>query len=169
MTAAVPALVDVLRQGRRRALHLELRDTYPRTERFVAWQEGRPYDRSSVNDEWRYCLASLLAAGADIRRLRVFSEPWTDDLRYEHLVTPQMNVAAGELVRWLPRHNASDLLFPGNDFWLIDDHLLFNLFAGNGEFVEMQVSDSADVMASCVDSFDRAWERGIDHADFQPV
>ncbi|MEV5503578.1 DUF6879 family protein, partial [Nonomuraea fuscirosea] len=29
-----------------------------------------------------------------------------------------MNIKAGELVRWLARRQASDLLLPGNDLWV---------------------------------------------------
>ena len=43
-----------------------------------------------------------------MRRARVVSEPVTDYIRYEHDLT-FANVAAGELVRWLPRRNAADI------------------------------------------------------------
>jgi hypothetical protein len=80
-----------------------------------------------------------------------------------------MNLAAGEHVRWLPRHGASDLLFPGNDYWLVDEHLLFNLFAGDGSFVGVELSTDVDLIAVLADLFDRAWRRGVDHTDYQPT
>jgi hypothetical protein len=44
-------------------------------------------------------------------------------------------VHAGELVRWLPRRQASDIALPGNDFWVFDDAtVLFNHFNGDGDW-----------------------------------
>jgi len=73
--------------------------------------------------------------GSKIRRARVVSEPVTEYIRFEHAITADLNVAAGEQVRWLPRRRASDLALPGSDFWLFDDQLIiFNHFAGDGSW-----------------------------------
>jgi hypothetical protein len=71
--------------------------------------------------------------GVVIRRARIVSEPVTDYIRWEHEIT-SANVKAGEDVRWLPRRRASDLLLPGNDFWVFDDRVvLWTHFTGEGE------------------------------------
>jgi hypothetical protein len=110
-----------------------------------------------------------VAHGGDIRRLRVVSEPLSEYTRYEYAVTLEANLAAGQVVRWLPRDRASDLKFPGNDFWLIDDHLLFNLQSGDGDWLGFQPSNDPNVIRFCAESFEAAWLRAIDHSDFRPT
>ncbi|WP_344449523.1 DUF6879 family protein [Acrocarpospora macrocephala] len=51
------------------------------------------------------------------------SEPASDCIRWEHSLTAGHNIAAGELVRWLPRAFASPLALPGNPFWVPDGRL----------------------------------------------
>ncbi len=55
--------------------------------------------------------------GVIIRRTRIVSEPVSEYIRWEHEIT-SANAEAGEDVRWLPPRRASDLLLPGNDFWV---------------------------------------------------
>jgi hypothetical protein len=169
VAVAASTLSELLPTGQRRALHLEMRDTYERTERFVAWQAGRLDERAESDAAWRALLAPLVQRGGDVRRMRIVSEPITEYVRYEYEVTPLANLAAGEAVRWLPRDRASDLRLPGNDFWLVDDSLLFNLASGDGDWLGMQPNDDPDVIAFCVEAFEHAWARGVDHADYRPA
>lgn len=169
MVVALPKLADLLLAAKRRALHLEMRDTYARTPRFDAWKAGRTSDRREADAEWHALLAPLVQHGGDIRRLRIVSEPITEYVRYEYEVTPLANLAGGEAVRWLPRDQASDLRLPGNDFWLIDDALLFNLSGGDGEWLGVQVNDDPGVIAFCADSFETAWARAVDHGNYHPA
>ena len=171
MTAAVPTLRDLLQNAQRRALHLETRDIYPATDRYLAWFEGREYDRSEFENDWASCLAPLVSKGGDIRRARVVSEPLSSHTRYEYEVTEGSNLAAGEAIRWLPRRGALDILVPANDYWLIDDDVLFNFFDGNGEFVGLDVIGRAGdprLIELCETAFEQVWERGVDHVDYQP-
>jgi hypothetical protein len=163
-----PDLETALRTATRRALHLEMRDLYALTPGYEAWLARRPYDRTEVDARWRDVLAPLVSHGGTIRRLRIVSEPLSEYVRYEYAVTPS-NLAAGEQVRWLPRHDASDLALPGNDFWLIDDILLFNLTAGDGEWLGVQPNDDSQVMEFCATAFEAAWKRGVDHSDYHPA
>jgi len=169
VVAALPDLATALRASRHRALHIEMRDTYEITEYVERRFAGAPAPGPEAFAEWRGLLAPLVAAGADLRRLRIISEPITDYVRFEWEDTPAANLAAGEVVRWIPRDQASDLRLPGNDFWLIDDKLLFNLAAGNGDWLGIQRNDDPDVLAFCLESFEAAWSRGIDHADYCPA
>jgi hypothetical protein len=96
----------------------------------------------------------------------VVSEPVTEYIRYEHACTFQ-NVMAGEDVRWLPRRLASDLLIPGNDFWLFDDALIrFGVFSGDGAFVGHTLSGDPDVIKNVSGAFEDVWERAIPHERF---
>jgi hypothetical protein len=164
-------LRDLLLHAQRRALHLETRDTYPATDRYLAWHEGREFDRSEFESDWASCLAPLVSRGGDIRRARVVSEPLSSHTRYEYEVTERSNLAAGEKIRWLPRREALDVLVPANDYWLIDDDLLFNFFDGNGEFVGVEVvtrSENRHLIETCEAAFENVWQRGVDHFDYKP-
>jgi hypothetical protein len=169
VVAALPDLAVALRAARRRALHIEMRDTYEITKEIEARFAGAPAPGPEAFAEWHDLLSPLVTAGGDLRRLRIVSEPITDYVRFEHEDTPAANLAAGEIVRWIPRDRASDLRLPGNDFWLVDDTLLFNLASGDGDWLGIQRNDDPDVLAFCLESFEAAWLRGIDHADYRPA
>lgn len=67
-------------------------------------------------------------------------------------------------MRWLPRRGASDLLLPGNDFWVFDGRLVqFNIFDGNGRWVQTDQSDDPAVTRLCAAAFDAVWERAVPH------
>jgi hypothetical protein len=169
MRVSFPDLDELLAGAQHRALHLEMRDLYAGSKAFEAWATGTPYDRSAADAQWHSTVRPLVARGVEVRRLRVVSEPVSDYIRFEYEFTPHANLAAGEHVRWLPRRRGSDLLFPGNDFWLVDDCVLFNHFSGDGEWIDVEMVDYAGVVKSCVASFETAWERGIDHEEYQPA
>jgi hypothetical protein len=104
------------------------------------------------------------------RRVRVVSEPLSDYIRYEHYITEASNIAGGEDVRWLPRRKAGGLLLPANDFWVLDDRLVrFGYFAGNGEFLEHELTDDETVVSACARAFEAAWRLATPHADYRPV
>jgi uncharacterized protein DUF6879 len=169
VTVSVPALEDLLRSARRRADHLELRDTYAGTSpTFAAWLAGEPFDRSAPDAQWHAIITPLVGRGVHVRRARIVSEPVSDFIRYEHEVTSAANIAAGELVRWLPRERASDLALPGNDFWLVDDQVLFNHHSGDGAWVGTKLVAEPAVVKLCGSAFEAVWERGIDHAEYWP-
>ncbi len=52
-----------------------------------------------------------------IRRVRVVSEPLPEYPRWQHACT-DINIKAGEDIRWLPRTKAAGLLLPGADCWV---------------------------------------------------
>jgi hypothetical protein len=103
------------------------------------------------------------------RRARVVSEPLADYIRFEHAITSEVNVSAGEEVRWLPRQSAAGLLVPLCDFWVFDSLLVrFGYFAGDGTFLEHELSDDPEVVRSCADAFESVWDRAIPHDDYRP-
>ena len=113
---------------------LETGDTYtPDDPCYVEWQQTGIIDVDTHWHEWRDEVARTVARGVVMRRARIVSEPVTAFIRYEYELTSPLNIAAGEEVRWLPRSRASDLMLPGNDFWVFDEHLVrFTLFGGDG-------------------------------------
>lgn len=158
-----------------RAWHLEMRDTYEGYQddegRFEKWRAaGRPdSDPAEVESlaEWFDTIKSMIGRGVDVRRLRVVSEPVTDYIRWEHVVTPS-NIEAGETVRWLPRSRISDLLLPGNDFWVFDNDLVrFHQFSGTGVWLGEELRQEPEVVKQTLAAFEALWERATDHGDYQ--
>jgi hypothetical protein len=168
VTVRVPPFSELIAEAMASAVHLEMRDTYtPDDPRFRAWLAGSP-PPDPANPQWSELVRRHVARGVKFRRARIVSEPVTDYIRFEHALTSGVNIAAGEQVRWLPRRRASDLCLPGNDFWLFDDRLIrFGHFAGDGEFLDHEMSSDPTVVRLCASAFEAVWERAIDHADYQ--
>ncbi|QCX77276.1 hypothetical protein C9F11_18120 [Streptomyces sp. YIM 121038] len=174
--AEEPTFEDLFRQAKHSAVHLEMRDGYMRSDlEFVSWSRDPhsvPALRDPASRPWLSLMREITGRGVVVRRARIFSEPMSDYLRFEHHLTPS-NAAAGEQVRWLPRRRASDLALPGNDFWLFDDTLtVFLHFTGEGELSpdgdEERTTDPA-VTRLCSAAFESVWERAVPHEEYQPV
>jgi hypothetical protein len=149
-----------------------MRDTYtPSDPEFLDWKAGKPRPEPELTHIYWYNLVSTnVARGVRFRRARIVSEPLADFIRFEYEGTAELNVAAGEEVRWLPRRQASDLRLPGNDFWVFDDRLVrFGHFAGDGEFLDHELSDDPAVVRLCASAFEAVWERAIPHAEYHPA
>lgn len=151
--------------------HLEMRDAYAldtENERYRWWLEHRT-ELPREDHPWWELTASTVSRGVRMRRARVVSVPVTEYIAFEYASSWQ-NAEAGERVRWLARSEASDLLLPGNDFWLIDgERVLFNLFDGDGRPVGKQLTDDAEVVKAVAASFETVWERAVEHTEFRPV
>lgn len=174
MLPKVPDFDELLDSAMRTAVHLEMHDNYAvdhESGPFADWLRTgvRPMDPDGEYwTSWISLVRRTVARGVAMRRLRVVSEPLSDYTRYEHAGTPVM-IGAGEDVRWLPRRAVSDLLLPGNDFWLVDDKLVrFNLFDGDGRIVEPQASDDPVTVERCASAYEAAWARAIPHTEYRP-
>lgn len=164
----VPTLDELLPGAARRVLHLEMKDHYEGSPAYATWLAGDPIDHEAAYGPWRAMVGSVVARGVDFRRARVVSEPLSSYVRFEYEVTPYANLAAGEDVRWLPRGRASEVRLPGNDFWLVDDVVMFSLFSGDGARVGTVVG-GADGLAFCAEAFEAVWRLGTDHCDYVPA
>jgi hypothetical protein len=166
--AGTPTFKELLAATKRSAVHLEMRDSYDRTHPgFQDWLAGGSgtYDRTA----WTDLVAEAVGRGVKMRRARVISEPVSDYIAWEHMLTGG-NVKAGEDVRWLPRRCAFDLLLPGADLWMFDQRLVrFHHNAGDGSSLKQYefVSDPRRVI-QVVAAFEMVWERAIPHADYRP-
>jgi hypothetical protein len=150
---------------------MELRDSYtPGDADWLDWQAGRRFDPAERWADWHGLIRETVDRGVGVRRVRLVSEPVTDYIRFEYDVTAAHNLAAGEDVRWLPRHTASGLLVPTADFWVFDSQVvLWNHFAGDGSWASEERSDDPALAKLCAGSFEAAWERGIPHEDYRPA
>lgn len=167
----LPDFDRLFRSVERSAVHLEMRDDYGGiSPAFAAWRERRPYDRSGPDAAWHELVGGVIHRGAAVRRARIISEPASLYIRFEYEVTPAANLAAGEQVRWLPRHMASDLTLPGNDFWLFDGSaVLFNYFSGDGAAAGTEFRDEPAVVKLCASAFEAVWDRAVSHEEYRLV
>jgi hypothetical protein len=168
---AEPPAYGLVRSAERSAAHMEMRDAYtPDDPDWLDWRAGHRFDPADRWASWSGLVRATVDRGVSVRRLRLVSEPVTDYVRFEYDVTAAHNLAAGEQVRWLPRHTAAGLLVPCNDFWVFDDQvILWNHFAGDGSWVGEEKGDDPAVAKLCASSFDAVWERAIPHEAYQPA
>lgn len=160
---------ELIAATRRSAAHLETRDGYtPDDPAFAGWRAGKPA-AAPAGAAWYDLVREHTARGVEFRRARIVSEPLADYIRFEYESTA-FNVAAGELVRWLPRHTAPGLLVPLADFWLFDDRLVrFGLFAGDGTFLRHDLCEDPEVVRSCAEAFEQVWRRAVPHGQYRPA
>lgn len=168
--SSIPEFAELLAGARQSAVHLEMRDTYFTNPRFEAWADGERIDWDDRASWWRpyhQSIADAVARGVTVRRARVVSEPVTDYIAWEHYQT-RANVEAGELVRWLPRHRAWDLLLPGTDLWIFDGRLMrVHHFSGAGEWVSKELCDDPAVVLPHAAAFEQVWERATPHDQYE--
>lgn len=168
---AEPLAYSLFRAASRSAWHMELRDSYtPADPDWLDWQAGKRFDPAERWADWSDLVRATVARGVSVRRVRIVSEPVTDYIRFEYDLTAVHNVAAGEVVRWLPRDKAAGLLVPVSDFWVFDGQVvLWNHFAGDGSWVGEEQADDPALAKLCASSFDAAWERAVPHEYYHPA
>ena len=168
--ATVPPFRELIATATTSAVHLETRDAYtPDDPQYLDWLAGKPIPEPAMPD-WHELVRANVARGIRFRRVRVVSEPITPFIQFEHFITDANNIAAGEDVRWLPRRHARELSIPANDFWVLDNRLVrFGYFAGDGTFLEHELSDDPAVARACAEAFETIWERATPHAEYWPV
>lgn len=159
------AFTDLFRTCQRSAFHLEMQDEYHTPE------EAEPFRRFLTSEtdgyawhqSWLDLVRQVTASGVAMTRVRIATVPHTDYIRWGISVA-QMNIAAGEEIRWLPRHLAEGIDFPQEDFWLFDDErLIWTVFAEDGRFLGgTPVTDPA-LVAQCRAVREQVWARAIPH------
>ncbi|MBC2876222.1 MULTISPECIES: DUF6879 family protein [Streptomyces] len=167
--AQTPTFEELFRDCRRTAVHLEMRDAYMKSDpAFIDWKAGVPLNPAERWADWHTTVTRAVSRGVEVRRARVVSTPVSEYIRFEYDVTDGLNIAAGESVRWLSRRSATDLTLPGNDFWVFDSHLvLVNHFDGEGENMDMELTEDPEVAKLCGAAFEAVWERGTPHSQFE--
>lgn len=173
MPQNVPSFDELLDGAQHTAVHLEMRDAYgvaSEADDFAHFLRTGERDTDPDSAYWAPWVALIkrtVARGVSVRRARIVSEPVSDYICYEHAAT-QVNVDAGEQVRWLARRRASDIALPGNDFWLIDSRLIrWNHFTGAGASAGGEISEDPAAAKLCAEAFEEVWNRGIPHADYE--
>ncbi|MFC4906221.1 DUF6879 family protein [Actinomadura gamaensis] len=170
-TRPAPPFGELIAATERSAVHLELRDAYtPEDPAFRRWLAGESVNVVEAEREWFDIVRDATARGVSMRRIRVVSEPLAPYPAFEHECTHALNITAGEQVRWLPRKHTGDLLLPGLDYWLFDDHTVrFHHFAGDGTWLYDEVTNDREAIERCAASFAAAWDRAMPHEEYHPA
>ncbi|MFC7734163.1 DUF6879 family protein [Actinomadura keratinilytica] len=162
-----PTFADLLARATRSAVHLEMRDFYGPSPGFEDWKAGGS-GRIDDGGRWERLIGDAVARGVRVRRVRIVSEPVSDYIRWEYMVSDE-NIRAGEEIRWLPRRQASGIMLPHSDFWMYDQRLVvFNFNDGHGNHVpEFEYTSDPRRVSQIVATFEQAWERAIPHERYK--
>ncbi|MDX6740491.1 DUF6879 family protein [Actinocorallia sp. A-T 12471] len=145
---------------------MELRDNYSiDAEIFAAWREGRSIAATAKGMADR--AAERIAAGVVTHRVKVVSEPLSSYHKFI-LAASEPMIKAGEVMRWLPRRLASTVFLPGNDFFVLDgEAVIFNVFDGEDQRAEIQLTQDPAVVDRCTAAFTSAWELALPYDEYR--
>jgi len=159
------AFTDLFRTFAREAFHLEVHDTYSTSD------EAGPFrlfltdqvDDLAWHQPWLRLVREVTAVGRQMLRARVVTVPHVDYTRWG-LAVAEHNIAAGEDVRWLPRHLIDPSALTADDFWLFDgDRVVFTVFEPSGRFAGGASTADPVLAAHCRAVRDAVWDAAIPH------
>jgi hypothetical protein len=156
------------------AFRLEVRDFYNvagEQEDFRRWLAGERVDKAKEAVDRRSWLDKMRAAageGKRVERVRVVTEPLSDYIRFEMDGT-DLNIAAGEDIRYLSRHHPIAAELPDHDFWLFDSRqLVLMYFDDQARPLPYELTtDPATVVQHCYWR-DAAWHHAVPHEMYKP-
>ncbi|MFI1863622.1 DUF6879 family protein [Streptomyces jumonjinensis] len=154
-----PSVSHMFHEFRHTAWRLETRRGYASDRKSPLWQQfldGQDITGDPPN-AWRQNVATQVALGKRIERVRILDEPATEGQQFLR-ARAATNIAAGEDIRHLTRARAQELRLPDFDFWLFDSRTLVR-FAFDEEDTTLGVyvtEDPAEVLATC-QARDAAW------------
>lgn len=160
------AFDDLFRTFNHRAFHLEVQDSYHTPEEsgpFHLFLTGQT-DDFAWHQPWLNLVREVTSAGKRIRRVRVVTVPHGDYTRWG-LTVAEHNIAAGEDIRWLPRHLIDSDYLTSDDYWLFDDdRVVFTVFEPNGRFAGGVATTDPAIVAYCRAVQDRVWQAAVPHS-----
>ncbi|WP_174184024.1 DUF6879 family protein [Nocardia barduliensis] len=150
---------------RRLAFHLETHDDYTAESESASLTAFRADETIDPGGEWfsgwTNHVAATVARGVSVRRARIVSEPHTLYTRYL-LALSRHNIAAGEDIRYLARHDADPSDTTTEDFWLFDERAVaFSLFDARGYWAGAALTEEPVIVAHAVAIRDRVWSAAI--------
>ncbi|PPJ39877.1 hypothetical protein C5E45_01775 [Nocardia nova] len=156
---------DLLRTCKREAFHLEVLDSYVEpgeSEPLQRFPTGEPDDYAWFTP-WTDLVRETVSRGVAVTRIRIVSVPHTDYTRFSMRVA-ELNTAAGEDIRYLPRHDAGEV--PPDDFWLFDDEtVIFSAFGDSGGWSGAMTTDPG-IAEYAVGLKQRFWSLGAPFRDY---
>ncbi len=150
------------------AFHLEVQDSYHTPDEAGPFELflTRQDDDLAWHQPWLNLVRNVAATGKIIRRARVVTVPHGDYTRWGLTVAPH-NIAAGEDIRWLPRHLIDAEVLTTDDYWLFDDNLVvFTVFEPSGRFAGGAATSDPTIVSYCCTVRDRVWEAAIPHGKY---
>jgi hypothetical protein len=162
------AFVDLFRTFRRRAFHLEVRDSYHVPDEagpFRRFLNGES-DDFAWHQPWLGLVRAATCAGKEISRVRVVTVPHVDYTRWG-LTVARLNIAAGEDIRWLPRHLIDPEQLTIDDYWLFDDdRVVFTVHEPNGRFAGGAATIDPAIVGRCRAIRDQVWRVAVPHSRY---
>ncbi|BDT84444.1 hypothetical protein IU485_26170 [Nocardia cyriacigeorgica] len=160
---------ELFGQCRRDAFHLEVRDSNAvanESEPFRRFLDGEP-DDSEWFEPWARLVRETTGRGVKMTRVRVVTVPHADYQRWL-LALSELNVAAGEDIRYLPRHSGGASSIPLDDFWLLDDvRAVFNLVNEEGSAAgAAALTVDPAVVRLCRGAKERLWQLATPYAEY---
>lgn len=162
------AYYALFRAFARTAFHLEVQDSYHTPDEAGPFQLflTQQNDDLAWHQPWLNLVRNVTAAGKSIRRVRVVTVPHVDYTRWGLTVAPH-NIAAGEDIRWLPRHVIEADTLSADDYWLFDDDLVvFTVFEPSGRFAGGAATSDPTIVSYCRTVRDRVWAAAIPHSKY---
>ncbi|QLY31865.1 hypothetical protein H0264_06035 [Nocardia huaxiensis] len=162
---------DLLLDGAKtRAFHLETHDDY-RAE--IETDSLRAFLADETTDPggdwfapWINRVGRMAGRGVAVHRVRIVTEPHTAYTRYLLALT-RYNVAAGEDVRYLARHNSPPTDAHTEDFWLLDDQTVaYSLFDAEGLWIGGAATEDTVMVANAIAIRDRVWGEATPYHDY---
>jgi hypothetical protein len=152
----------------RTAFHLEVQDSYRTPDEAGPFQLflAEQHDDFAWHRPWLSLVENIRESGRVMRRVRVVSVPHGDYTRWGLAVAPY-NIAAGEDIRWLPRHLVDMSELTADDYWLFNDDLVvFTVFEPAGRFSGGAATTDRTIVSYCREVRDRVWSMAIPHSEY---
>ncbi|WP_067691825.1 DUF6879 family protein [Nocardia jejuensis] len=160
-----PAL---LRQCRREAFHLEVRDSYGvavESEPLRKFLAGEGDDDAEWFQPWRVLIEETVGRGIPVRRVRVVTVPHSDYHRWLLTLTTR-NIEAGEDIRYVPRDVAGEV--PLEDYWLLDgEQVAFHVRDDEGRGLGVALTDEPRIVEFCLGVKERLWRLATPYAEYE--
>ncbi|WP_433654006.1 DUF6879 family protein [Nocardia sp. CA-128927] len=162
--------MDLILSARVSAFHMEVRDTYAEPEeseplrRFI---NGEPEPSDGYDkDDWIDLVEKMTGRGVTMSRVRVVTVPHSDYQRWL-LSVAGSSVAAGEDIRYLPRHLVGPEDVPSDDWWLLDgQQVAFNLVDRDGRPAGAAVTTDPEIIGYCERVKDRLWQLATRYREY---
>nr|WP_280243380.1 DUF6879 family protein [Nocardia abscessus] len=134
------------------------------SDRFRRFLAGEPALPDEHKNRWNDLVEETTGRGVTVSRVRVVTVPHTDYHRWLLSVT-DTNTAAGEDIRYVPRHLAGEV--PPDDWWLIDnERVVYNLINENGKPAGLAVTTDPGIVGYCRSVKQRLWELATPYAEY---
>jgi hypothetical protein len=129
------------------------------------WRDGEPDDLAWMAG-WLDDIRAATAAGRRFERVRLYTEPPTDYLRWQRRVTPA-NVEAGEDIRVITEKQARAVGLPEHDFWLFDGGLVARMhFDDTGRWQGAELINELGTVTKHRAWRDLAWEHATPYHEY---